>query len=174
MTATPWNLVVFDFDATLYNSPLPPKKGSTAWWMTAKSLQGAGAPGFDPRWNLDVVRAARRAWLEPGTRTALLTGRADVEPLAGVLRRLLRDAGLTFDIISLKPVRFPPIPQGQYKASMVQRWLLASPSIKSVTLWDDEEEVHRAVSAVVTRMGRMYTGLGQAGTETPSEMAGLL
>jgi len=167
----PTTLAVFDFDFTLYRSPLPAVP-STAWWMSPRSLTGIGLPGFDPNWILDTVQAVRKADRDPLTRTMLLTGRAGVLPMKKALLSALSRAGLEFDQVSLKPVRFPPIPQGPYKASMVQRWLLEAPSVQRVVMYDDEESVHEAVGDITRRMGRYYVGMKM--DDPPSELAGLM
>lgn len=167
----PTTLVVMDFDYTLYKSPLPPTP-STAWWMSPRSLQGIGLPGFDQRWILSTVQAARKASMDMSVQTALLTGRAAVPPMKKVLLSALTRAGLEFNLVSLKPVRFPPLPQGPYKAAMVRKWLLERPWVEKVVLYDDEAGVHEAVRAVVTQMGRYYEGYKM--DDPPSELAGLL
>jgi hypothetical protein len=164
-------LAIFDFDYSLYRSPLPPAP-SGAWWMSPRSLDGYGPPGFDPKWILGTVQAARKSQFDPFTLTALLTGRAAVRPMKDALKKVLTSAGLEFDLTSLKPVRFPSIPQGPYKAATVRKWLLAYPSIKNVVLFDDEQAVHDAVQKVVTKMGRSYRGVKMP--DPPRDLGGLL
>lgn len=149
-------LYLFDFDGTLYDSPrdsLDP-----TWYFHAQSFGEPKAPGFDPRWSLGTVIKARRAMSDPSALTVVLTGRPQHAQMRTTIQRMLAMADLHPNLLQLKPVEF----QGttpQYKAIFTGQMLEKHPSIKRVTLVDDEVPNHVAVGAVVTQMGKVFRSL---------------
>lgn len=150
-------LVIFDFDGTLYDSPKPPGDHPT-WWFQPYSLPDAGPPGFDRRWILPTVLAARQATNRLDTITAVLTARVDHDALRKRVMSTLEQTGLPFDIIQLKPLLFPGN-AAAYKAAYVRDWLVQFPTVREVTLYEDRLDVLRAVEHSVCLAGRSFQGI---------------
>lgn len=100
-TAGEGELVVFDFDNTLFRSPLKPDGHAGGWWGKLFTLAPPLVPDVpgDEWWNDWVVEAAHRA-RSSGAKTILLTGRIKRIFRARV-EELLAQKGLEFDFIGL-------------------------------------------------------------------------
>lgn len=134
----PTELHVYDLDGTLYDSPrLAVDRPS--WWYSAQSLQSFGLPGFDSKWLLGPVMAARRSIATPWVRTALLTGRPHHAEMLAVIHAMLRSADLPFDEVCLKPV-WPPTTTPRYKSLRVVDWVADHPTANKVVVHDDLQE----------------------------------
>ncbi|ORZ15949.1 hypothetical protein BCR42DRAFT_416197 [Absidia repens] len=126
----PTKLSIFDFDSTLFLSPLLSGTLWDAWLVnaiTTENLLGAGfwrdirslPPQNDDSdayssdtawhgwWNEDVVMEARRAIEDPETLTVLLTGRR-AHPFGHRIKHMLSTKNLAFDILGLRPDPFLP------------------------------------------------------------------
>ncbi|PMD42521.1 hypothetical protein L207DRAFT_564797 [Hyaloscypha variabilis F] len=122
-------LHVYDFDNTLFNSPLPnPKlwngpsigflqaqdtliKGG--WWHDSRILAatGEGVEKEEPRawegwWNERIVELIELSMKQKDALTVLLTGRGETN-FAELLKKMLASKGLDFDLIILKPAAGP-------------------------------------------------------------------
>ncbi|KAF9948677.1 hypothetical protein BGZ70_002093, partial [Mortierella alpina] len=116
----PHTVNVFDFDQTLFRSPLPNPAlwdpsfiGSliswnncgAGWWHTPATLDfgpAAEASAWEGWWNEDLVKDVQRSSKDPGCLTILLTGRNG--PVYGdQLLRMIRAKGLDFDLVATKP-----------------------------------------------------------------------
>ncbi|KAH8593885.1 hypothetical protein B0O99DRAFT_514860 [Bisporella sp. PMI_857] len=120
---------VYDFDNTLFNSPLPnPKlwKGETlgflqsqdtfatgGWWHDARILAatGEGIEVEEPRawegwWNEKIVELIQLSMQQKDALAVLLTGRGETN-FGELIKKMVRSKGLEFDIISLKPAVGP-------------------------------------------------------------------
>ena len=100
---SPVALTVFDFDNTLFRSPLPPAGWKGGWWGKALSLSPPLVPA-EPGpewWNGWVVDAVHRA-RDSGSAVILLTGRVR-STFDKRVRDLLRQKGLKFDHVELHP-----------------------------------------------------------------------
>ncbi|KAG6001885.1 hypothetical protein E4U21_003734 [Claviceps maximensis] len=118
-------LHVYDFDNTLFKTPLPnpalwsgPTMGLLAtqeafsnggWWHDSRILAatGEGLEKEEPRawegwWNENVVELARLTMKQPDALCVLLTGRSE-EGYSDLIKRIATAKGLDFDIIGLKP-----------------------------------------------------------------------
>ncbi|ORZ00870.1 hypothetical protein BCR43DRAFT_521819 [Syncephalastrum racemosum] len=118
----PTKLDIFDFDSTLFLSPLlspcmwhPKFIGAMTtenyfgpgWWRDLRSLQlgqldqlqKSGWQGF---WNEDVVERARRSLADENTLTVVLTGRR-YHPFHKVIPSMLKAKDLGFDMVCLRP-----------------------------------------------------------------------
>jgi len=155
MDVLPIELVVFDFDVTLYNTSGSSAEQNPALWHSAKSLSGVGEPGWDTRWNLPVVVHARRASQSPWTRTVLLSARPRTSEMETALRTSLTGADLHFFRIILKPVTLAATTTA-FKTMSVQRLLLETPSIERVSMFDDKEDQLQAVRLVVEAQGKKF------------------
>ncbi|CAO3600767.1 unnamed protein product [Absidia cylindrospora] len=125
----PTKLSVFDFDSTLFLSPLLSGTLWDAWLVNAITTENLLGAGFwrDIRslpqqndsnsystdsewhgwWNEDVVKEARRAIEDPATLTVLLTGRR-AHPFGHRIKHMLSTKNLEFDILGLRPDPFIP------------------------------------------------------------------
>lgn len=150
-------LHIFDLDGTLYASPKPPD-GNMGWYNYIKSFGQPGLPGFDPRWHTPVVVAARRSAQDPSARTILVTGRPDYQAMRKLIETMLRNAGIDFSAVWLRPVHWNlSIPL--YKARVVAMYLHADPEIRKVVVWDDEEPNHSAMRTITEAAGLTYVAV---------------
>lgn len=151
-------LVVFDFDQTLFWSPLPPE-GTTKvsdWWRSAKSLAPPHVPEVpgEKHWNKDVVGAAKRSLADSKAFTVLLTGRKDAyTDLKRRVHDLIRQAGLKFDRVFLNPTTGP---NAQWKADAVTELLNTLPDVKEVEVWDDDSANIDAIGKAVEAHGARF------------------
>ena len=147
-------LHVYDFDGTLYNSPHPPKP-DPSWWLFVKSLGQTGAPGFDSRWNIPVVIRARRSIQDPCAKTILLTARPDYRLMRQKVEKMLDDASLDFEKVWLKPPTIG-MTAPEYKAMIVESYLIEDPEIEKVIFFDDEPTNLAAVAKRSAKHGVLY------------------
>ncbi|TVY21991.1 Uncharacterized protein LARI1_G000060 [Lachnellula arida] len=122
-------LHVYDFDNTLFSSPLPNSKlwnGPTigflqsqesftngGWWHDSRILAatGEGVEKEEPRawegwWNERIVELVELSMQQKDALTVLLTGRNE-DGFGALLERMAKSKGLDFDMISLKPKTGP-------------------------------------------------------------------
>ncbi|KAL9031224.1 MAG: hypothetical protein Q9196_000724 [Gyalolechia fulgens] len=118
-------LHVYDFDNTLFMSPLPNPKlwaGQTisflqtqesfingGWWHDPRILEATGQgigkeepKGWDGWWNEQVVDLVQLSLQQNDTLTILLTGRSE-DRFAHLVKRMVASKDLAFDMICLKP-----------------------------------------------------------------------
>ncbi|KAG0010422.1 hypothetical protein BGZ80_001499 [Entomortierella chlamydospora] len=111
---------VFDFDQTLFQSPLPNPSlwdrsflgvltswnyCGTGWWQNPSTLElgpEVEANCWEGWWNEEVVRKVKESSEDPGCMTLLLTGRYGPTFSQKVIEMVQRK-GLDFDIIATKP-----------------------------------------------------------------------
>lgn len=156
--AAPKEVHIYDFDGTLYRSPLPPNPlESSVWWHLPRSLDGAGQPGFDHRWVLPIVIEARRSINDPRVMAIVLTGRPDHKLMRERIEKMLSAAELHFPIVQLRPVVLQGTMQ-DYKANFVKGVLKAIPSVEKVVYYDDDAENLTAVSAVASAGKKKFSG----------------
>lgn len=121
-TENPTKLAIFDFDSTLFFSPLLSPtiwhpnliRVATAesvygpgWWRDIRSLdlgpfeelQKSAWKGF---WNEGIVNEARQCISDPDTMTVVLTGRR-FHPFHLLIPAMLDAKGLQFDLVGLRP-----------------------------------------------------------------------
>ncbi|KAK4228193.1 hypothetical protein QBC38DRAFT_475953 [Podospora fimiseda] len=120
---------VYDFDNTLFKTPLPNPKiwnGPTigtlsnpdcfvngGWWHDSRILAatGDGIAKEEPRawegwWNEKIVELIRLSNKQPDALCVLLTGRSE-SGFSDLIKRMVASKGLEFDMISLKPAVGP-------------------------------------------------------------------
>ncbi|WPH04336.1 Hypothetical protein R9X50_00722500 [Acrodontium crateriforme] len=120
---------IYDFDNTLFSSPLPNKQlWSTStfgqlqaqeflhnggWWHNPRILSavGDGVEVEEPRawegcWNEKIVDLVRLSVADEDTVTVLLTGRKE-DCFSDLLNRMLNSKGLDVDMVALKPNSSP-------------------------------------------------------------------
>lgn len=122
-------LHVYDFDNTLFMSPLPNAKlwnGYTAgflqtqenfinggWWhdpnilgATGQGIEKEEPTGWAGWWNEHIVELVELSIKQKDTLTILLTGRGE-DNFAELLKRIVASKNLAFDMICLKPQAGP-------------------------------------------------------------------
>ncbi|TAQ89868.1 hypothetical protein B7494_g1794 [Chlorociboria aeruginascens] len=122
-------LHVYDFDNTLFNSPLPNPKvwngptigllqsqdvfASGGWWHDSRILAatGEGIEREEPRawegwWNERIVELIKLSMQQKDALCILLTGRSESN-YSGLVKRMVASKGLQFDMICLKPAAGP-------------------------------------------------------------------
>jgi len=137
-------LLVFDFDGTLFDSPYPqpgklaytaatsqewPHKG---WWSTAESLLPPVAVGPGP-----ALAAFRAHHSRTGAATVVLTARN--ENTAHGVHHVLKSYGVHPDATLLKPLNTYNS-SSKFKVEYLQKLLKKFPDVKGVRLWDDNED----------------------------------
>lgn len=115
-------LDIFDFDSTLFLSPLlSPNIWHSSfvnaittenllgpgWWRDIRSLQlhldeAESSTPWCRFWNEDIVAQVRESMADPSHLTVLLTGRR-YHPFHALMDNILASRGLVFDIVGLRP-----------------------------------------------------------------------
>ncbi|KAG2234636.1 hypothetical protein INT48_003444 [Thamnidium elegans] len=121
-TSKPKKLAIFDFDSTLFFSPLLSPtiwhpdllKLATAesvygpgWWRDIRSLdlgpfEELKKTAWEGYWNEKIVQDARDCIADTNTMTVVLTGRR-FHPFHQLIPDMLESKGLQFDLIGLRP-----------------------------------------------------------------------
>ena len=129
-------LHIFDFDATLFDSPMHPDdwEGHIGmWYDTLQSLTPPCVIEPDALWIKSTVAAARRSLSTPDVYTVLMTGRSAEPQLAARVTELVQSAGLDFDEIHLKTGGKTV----DWKSQMLSQFLRRLPGLEVVQIWDD-------------------------------------
>ena len=148
-------LHIYDFDGTLFRSPLRPDwwphKG---WWGQPASLSMPCVPE-NPKndwWIGSVVSSAKRSISNPDVWALLVTGRANT---VGAIRyrvaELLKLKGLDFDEVHLNPGGSTET----YKKKVIYRILSRYPHIEVVQIWEDRLNHLSSFCKFVEKMGRV-------------------
>ncbi|EQL28549.1 hypothetical protein, variant [Blastomyces dermatitidis ER-3] len=116
---------VYDFDNTLFSSPLPNPQlwnGPTigflstyecfangGWWhdpnilaATGKGMEVEETTGWKGWWNEQIVQLVELSMQQKDALTVLLTGRAE-GPFENIIKRMVKSRKLDFDLVCLKP-----------------------------------------------------------------------
>ncbi|KAG2187546.1 hypothetical protein INT44_005235 [Umbelopsis vinacea] len=136
--AKPTVLDIFDFDSTLFMSPLMSHICSKTlnsivlaegaigpgWWRDINSLTLGDntklqQSAWDSYWNDEVVEEARRSIEDSNKLTVMLTGRR-VHPFGKIITSMLEAKGLQFDIVALRPDPVDLIEEGTLFNSGIQ------------------------------------------------------
>ena len=127
-------LHVFDFDGTLFKSPMPPPeywKTVDDWFRDPVSLNAPCVPlkPDDSWWIQDTVRAAEKSIADPNTYAILMTGRhGDQGAMRYRIAELVSEKNLNFDEVHLKTAG--GISTDAFKASVISRVLDRYPGIE--------------------------------------------
>jgi len=148
-------LHVYDFDGTLFGSPLPPDgwpKGMGTWFESPGSLLPPCVPEHPGSewWNSNVVASAKQSIANPNVLAIMMTGRTNRVGLRYRIAELLDSAGLDFDAVYLKE-GFTSTPD--FKAHMLGKILRRFPDISLVKMWDDRHNHFPIFSETVKNMG---------------------
>jgi hypothetical protein len=153
---TPERLVIFDFDGTLFRSPLKPEEWpeGKGWWGRPESLDEPCVPAYpDPDWWVpEVVEEARGAIDDPDVHAVLLTGRLK-KKFTDRIDDLLAQATLDFDEVLLTHGKGGTI---GFKLRALERLLEERPEIRMVTIWDDREDHVQPISELLDGAGVPY------------------
>lgn len=139
-------LCVFDFDGTLFASPVKPNWWKNkVWWEDERSLEPPCVPAVpgDEWWNTGVVSAAKSAMANNDTVTVLLTGRRNWQ-FNDRIYDLLSQKGLAFDEVRLCPIGMDTF---AFKATWLQQ-ALEDDSITAVEMWDDRKSYLEGYAAI--------------------------
>ncbi|EEH41027.2 hypothetical protein PAAG_03313 [Paracoccidioides lutzii Pb01] len=116
---------VYDFDNTLFSSPLPNPQlwnGPTigflstyecfangGWWhdpnilaATGQGIEAEEPGGWKGWWNEQIVQLVELSMKQKDALTVLLTGRAE-SPFESIIKRMVKSRNLVFDLVCLKP-----------------------------------------------------------------------
>jgi len=134
----PTDLHLYDFDGTLFRSPVPPPGwgDKSLWFATPESLGPPCVPVHPPVtwWIPSTIQSAKRSIRDKDVYTILATGRKE-NVFRDRIDELLKSKGLDFDEVHLKP-------HGRtmdHKAELLLNAIEANPSIEMVEIWEDRE-----------------------------------
>lgn len=160
MHQIPTTLVLFDIDHALYNAPgLHPdleRSIDEDAFYSPQSFGSFGEPGFDHRWNLQTVIAARRALQSDDSYVVLLSHRPMHTEMLHTISNMLLLAGLKFHEIRLKPITLHADTH-LFKAMAIRKLLLEHQNIRHVVMHDGDQDSMDAVANAVGQMGRDFT-----------------
>ena len=132
-------LCIFDFDATLFMSPMFPNdwQGHNGdWFDTLQSLTPPCVVDPGPLWIRASVSAAQEAIGRPEAYVVLMTGRGMSPELYDRVSELVASEGLSFDEIHLKPGgRTMP-----WKSGMLEKYIQRFPDLQKVQVWEDRSD----------------------------------
>ena len=156
---------VYDFDNTLFSSPLPnpqvwqsPTIGflqsydcfaTGGWWHDPSVLEatGEGLDKEEPRawensWNNSVVDLVKLSMAQKDALNVLLTGRAEGN-FADLIQRIVNAKGLDFDLVALKP---EVSPQGErfphtmdFKQSFLKDLIFTYKNAEEIRVYEDRQ-----------------------------------
>lgn len=157
------NLHIYDFDNTLFSSPLPNPQlwhpstigllqayeifAHGGWWHNPDILAstGDGIEKEEPRawkgwWNETVVQLAETSIQEEDTLTVLLTGRGETN-FADLINRIANSRNLNFDMVVLKPEIGPNQQQFastmEFKQAFLRDLMLTYRSAHNIRIYED-------------------------------------
>ena len=146
-------LHIYDFDATLFMSPMHPDdwEGHIGhWYDTLKSLS---APCVidppDDLWIESTVQDALASIANPEVYTILMTGRSLRDDLLQRIMELIAMRGLQFDEVHLKP-------DGEtlpWKSSMIEEFVSRIPGVEVVQIWEDRQGHLQAFVELIESLG---------------------
>lgn len=130
-------LTVFDFDGTLFKSPLKPSSWKGAWWGNIKSLTPPMVPEVpgDEWWNDGICEKAFDSLYDKESYTILLTGRID---------KFFNER--VNELLKLKGLNFPYVGLSQRNSSIdsklhhLKEILNDNPYFEKIIFYDDREE----------------------------------
>jgi hypothetical protein len=142
-------LHVFDFDGTLFRSPMPPPGVSEReWWSDVESLN---IPKADvSKRATSVTKELRRSLSNPSAYVIVLTGRVDVPGMRERISEILQHIDAVPHRLYLRDLE---LPTPKFKAHMVRAILRQFPDISSVTAWNDMADNLKAMSSTADGMG---------------------
>lgn len=160
-------LRIFDFDNTLYKSPVPnpklwdnrtlgkieaeTKTHGWGWWQDPITLSDRYINPDD--FNSSIVSEVRKSIEDPNSFTVLLTGRTTA--YAPQIKKLISKQGLEFDFYGLKPVGYPGTTL-EYKLEFIKNTLQeiakSGRKVTSIEMWDDRQKHVQKFKAFLSSM----------------------
>lgn len=151
-------LHIYDFDQTLFRSPESPdwwkQKTHGFWWDQSVSLEEDFIEGSS--WKDAVVRSAKESISNPNVYAVLCTGRSNKGDIRYRVAELLKQKGLDFDEVFLKPNN--KMDTSVFKSKVAGALLLKHTDITRVVMWDDDADNLKAVQAVCRKGGVEFEG----------------
>jgi hypothetical protein len=141
----------YDFDGTLFRSPMEPAVWDRDWWSNVDSLIPPcvpDRPGSD-WWVGSTVSEAKRSIGNQDVYAVMATGRPAASGLRYRVPELLKQKGLSFDEVHLAP------PSGTlaWKKGLIKEILGRYPFIDAVSFWDDRRSHLPEFERVAIRAG---------------------
>jgi DNA topoisomerase-1 len=147
----PTKLAIYDFDDTLFRSPVKPMGWEGVWWGDLASLTPPLVPAVPgPEWwNGSVVERARLDIANPNTVTVMITGRL-ARKFPDRVRQLLGQVGLRFDKLFFSPGG----DTHAFKLEVIRDLLNEYLSVRGVDIWEDRGENLQQYADFVEIKGR--------------------
>jgi len=145
-------LHIFDFDATLFMSPMHPDDWEGhigSWYDTLQSLTPPCVVDPSGMWISSTVSAAMESIGNPEVYTVLMTGRGASPELSARVEELIAGAGLSFDEVHLKPGGGTE----PWKSSMMKQFIEGMPDLEVVQVWDDRANHLEAFVKTIEGLG---------------------
>ncbi|KAL8840232.1 MAG: hypothetical protein Q9170_001439 [Blastenia crenularia] len=178
-------LHVYDFDNTLFMSPLPNQKlwtGQTTgflqtqecfvnggWWHDPPILEATGQGiekeepnGWNGWWNEQIVELVQLSIKQSNALTVLLTGRGE-NNFADLIKRIVASKNLAFDMICLKPQAGPNNQSFNstmnYKQAILQDLIHTYKDADEIKIYEDRVKqcVPLSCSHIAVRSSRPYS-----------------
>lgn len=170
---------VYDFDNTLFATPLPNKQlwesrtqgklmeqeafANGGWWHDSSILAatGQGVEKEEPRawdgwWNEQVVELVRLSMEQKEALNVLLTGRNETN-YAALIKRILASKKLSFDLICLKPAVSPSTSQKfsstmNFKQALLSDIVLTYTAASEIRIYEDRPKHIRGFRDFFTQL----------------------
>lgn len=144
-------LHLYDFDGTLFRSPHEPMVWEGPWWNDVRSLMPPCVPDRPGSewWVGDTVNQAKTSTSDTDVFSILSTGRQDQSGFRYRIPELLKQKGLSFDLVKLAP----PSNTLSFKKRLLGSSLKRYPHIDTVRVWDDRPSHLKAFKEVAQKAG---------------------
>ncbi|KAH6653051.1 hypothetical protein BKA67DRAFT_506729, partial [Truncatella angustata] len=184
---------VYDFDNTLFKTPLPNPKlwnGQTlgnlaspdifingGWWHDSRILAatGDGVEREEPRawegwWNEKIVELVRLSMQEKEALTVMLTGRSE-RGFSDLLKRVVAAKGLDFDLVGLKPAVGPQNERFtstmNFKQIFLESLMETYKQAEEIRVYEDRVKHTQGFRSFFTDYNRRQEGYGGKKTRGP-------
>ncbi|ORY68311.1 uncharacterized protein BCR38DRAFT_295916, partial [Pseudomassariella vexata] len=184
---------VYDFDNTLFKTPLPNSKlwkGSTlgqlgspeifvngGWWHDSRILAATGdgvereeVRGWDGWWNENIVKLVQLSMEQKDALAVLLTGRAE-RGFSELIKRIVKSKGLEFDMIGLKPAVGPNQERFtttmQFKQIFLETMMETYKHAEEIRIYEDRPRHVAGFRTFMTDYNKRQEGYGGQKTRGP-------
>lgn len=150
------NLHVFDFDDTLFDSPLPPDdwQDRRGWWRDPLSLSEPYVPrNGTSKLALPASKIAAKNSRDKNIETVVVTGRQALPELEKVIRKILGKLKIDVDIYLKPAAQSTP----RFKADAVAAIIAENPEVDHVEMWDDLADNLNAVAQRLRKLNVSFT-----------------
>ncbi|KAJ9134740.1 Tat pathway signal sequence [Pleurostoma richardsiae] len=186
-------LHIYDFDNTLFKTPLPNPKlwnGTTigclanpdflvngGWWHDSRILAstGEGHAKEEPRawegwWNEKIVELIRLSTQQKDALCVLLTGRSE-SGFGELIKRMVTSKGLEFDLITLKPAVGPNHERFQntmdFKQIFLRNLMETYREAEEIRIYEDRPRHVKGFRDFLTIYNKKQNGIGGRPTRGP-------